>query len=179
MKKVCYLIVVVVITITSCTEEKFYSDVNSQQVRSLLQYGTQILLTRSIDSILVEFVTQNNLKNIQGQLYVNKINEDSIIIFMISRQFIHHELPYFSIKRTYPLFYVKVKDCIFDVYTGFENIFESNFIYPKDTIDTSTFIVWQFCKSFEKIIRINGSRDLPYVPKYDGEFVIPPPPPPK
>ena len=177
MKKSCYLIVLLAIIITSCKEEQINTDKIPQPDGSLSQYGTQILLTRSIDSILVEFVTQNNLKNIQGQLYVNKINEDSIIIFMISRQFIHHELPYFSIKRTYPLFYIKVKDCIFDVYTGFENIFESNFIYPKDTIDTSTFIVWQFCKSFEKINRINGSRDLPYVPKYDGESVIPPPPP--
>ncbi len=177
MKKAYYLIIVLVIIITSCKEEKIYTDLIAQPDRSLSQYGTRILLNKSIDSILVEFVTQNNLKNIQGQLYVNKINEDSIIIFIISRQFIHHELPYFSHKRTYPLFYVKVKDCIFDVYTGFENLFESNYNYPKDSIDTSTFIVWQFCQSLEKISRINGERDLPYVPKFDGKSVIPPPPP--
>ncbi len=175
--KIFIFIIISSIYLVSCQKDTLTDKVPLKENDvELYQYGTKINFRSSTDSILLEFVNQNNLKKCYGQIYINKIYDDSIIITITSCQPYHHESPILKYNYAKPLFYVRVKDCIFDIFSGIEDEFKSNYNYPKYVNDTSKFIVWHLYDIGGKIKKAN-KQGIPFMEDPITNLPSPPPPP--
>lgn len=148
--------------ITACENKTEKVPINQKSEVLLGHYGDTIQLRSPLDSLLLEFVEQNHLNNIHGQLYINKVYQDTTVITIVSRQYIISESSYAEHIFAHPLFYVKIKNCVFDVYTGIEDEFDSKFIYPTYVRDTSNFIVWRVDQVNGHLKRNRVDDDIPF-----------------
>lgn len=160
MKQIACFLLISCFVVCGCTQE---DNIIQDKRLKVSIYDTNIFLSSKFDSLINSFIKQNNLKETKGDIFIDKssVQKTTITIMDGTHELLQDEQNGYYRK---PMFYVKKDGCIFNVYSGAEDLLQidSTHSFPQSkTMSQTRWLLEYYDDKFHFIT----DKGMPFVPK--------------
>lgn len=165
MKK--YLFIVLALYFGCEVEQSVPTSRNNDNNGNLISLHQPTKFRKDLDSLIREYIQQNNLKHIHGQIYIYRRSPQLSYVLLVSSPYVEDYHMNVTMNIGMALFRVKYDDCVFDIFSGWEDkIMLDSSIVPPAYMENRNQTVWQLVDS-TGVFHHQPNHGLPFFPNIE------------